>query len=78
MEKKLTKLQRYTAYCIMQEEMENSFIDIFYSPCSLIHHLFGLEVYPMWKLFPELAKLWHPNIGRRELLTKCIIETSPK
>lgn len=60
---KLTKLQRYTAYCIMLEELEQYCDGVYYhSPatfgfCYLVHELFAVEHEKYLEVFKDLVEL---------------------
>lgn len=62
---KLTKLQRYTAYCILQAEINGYSKEMRYDGfCNLINSLFGIQLCisndsywkPFRETFPEIVK----------------------
>ena len=89
---RLTKDQRFTAYCIMLHSAQHR-SKYWDGLCDLAVHVFGIYLVRKWDdVFPEAARkrpigkshydIWFPATKRGwkkriELLKQCIIETHP-
>lgn len=88
---KLTRLQRYTAYCIMLEWFEEVDDDCYRFYCEALRDVFGLPWdssllekhfpelyrYKPEKAIPQCAWFGNNNTVRKRILRHVIIETHP-